>query len=23
LGSSVLIPKRRNPNEWCGPAFRF
>jgi hypothetical protein len=23
LGSSVLIPKRRNPNEWCGSAFRF
>jgi hypothetical protein len=23
LGSSVLIPKRCNPNEWCGPAFRF
>jgi hypothetical protein len=23
LGSSVLIPKRRNPNEWCGPVFRF
>jgi hypothetical protein len=23
LGSSVLIPKRRNPNEWCGPAFLF
>jgi hypothetical protein len=23
LGSSVLIPKRRNPNEWCGLAFRF
>eukprot|EP00267_Zea_mays_P047761 XP_020400254.1 formin-like protein 7 [Zea mays] len=23
LGSSVLIPKRHNPNEWCGPAFRF
>jgi hypothetical protein len=23
LGSSVLIPKRRNPNEWCGPAFQF
>jgi hypothetical protein len=23
LGSSVLISKRRNPNEWCGPAFRF
>jgi hypothetical protein len=23
LGCSVLIPKRRNPNEWCGPAFRF
>jgi hypothetical protein len=23
LGSSVLIPKRCNPNEWCGPVFRF
>jgi hypothetical protein len=23
LGSSVLIPKRRNLNEWCGPAFQF
>jgi hypothetical protein len=23
LGSSVLIPKRRNPNEWFGPAFWF
>jgi hypothetical protein len=23
LGSSILIPKQRNPNEWCGPAFRF
>jgi hypothetical protein len=23
LGSSVLIPKRCNPNEWCGPTFRF
>jgi hypothetical protein len=23
LGSSVLITKRCNPNEWCGPAFWF
>jgi hypothetical protein len=23
LGSSILIPKRRNLNEWCGPAFWF
>jgi hypothetical protein len=23
LGNNVLIPKRRNPNEWCGTAFRF
>jgi hypothetical protein len=23
LGSSDLIPTRRNPNEWCGQAFRF
>jgi hypothetical protein len=23
LGGSVLIPAQRNPNEWCGQAFRF
>jgi hypothetical protein len=23
LGSSDLIPARRNPNEWCGQALRF
>jgi hypothetical protein len=23
LGGGVLIPARRNPNEWCGQAFRF
>jgi hypothetical protein len=23
LGSSDLIPARRNPNEWCGKALRF
>jgi hypothetical protein len=23
LGSSNLIPARRNPNEWCGQALRF
>jgi hypothetical protein len=23
LRSNVLIRKRRNPNEWCGSAFRF
>ena len=23
LGGGVLIPAQRNPNEWCGQAFRF
>jgi hypothetical protein len=22
-GGGVLIPAQRNPNEWCGQAFRF